>query len=314
MLPSKSWIDSVTLNNPVLVTRIDGHMALSNSIALKKAGINRFTPNPPGGIIDKDPITGEPTGILKENAIDLVRRVIPKKTKEIRDEIFNTSMKHAASFGVTQVHDMCSWDDLLTYKRNKDKLTLRIKAYTWYENWNNLIDLIKSDGAGDDMLRWDGIKAMVDGSLGSRTAWMHNHYLDDKNTKGVLIINDTTFFKDLIKNIDNNDVQLAVHAIGDKANDWIIDHFLQIIEHNGIKDRRFRIEHAQHLTNNGIDKIAQKVGEEATELVIASKNSDKKEFIYESADLLFHLLVLLRNQSLSIIDVINELEKRSIIQ
>tara|TARA_X000000368_G_scaffold77533_1_gene57851 strand:- start:2663 stop:4273 length:1611 start_codon:yes stop_codon:yes gene_type:complete len=255
VLPSKSWIDSVTLNNPVLVTRIDGHMALSNSIALKKAGINRFTPNPPGGIIDKDPITGEPTGILKENAIDLVRRVIPKKTKEIRDEIFNTSMKHAASFGVTQVHDMCSWDDLLTYKRNKDKLTLRIKAYTWYENWNNLIDLIKSDGAGDDMLRWDGIKAMVDGSLGSRTAWMHNHYLDDKNTRGVLIINDTTFFKDLIKNIDNNDVQLAVHAIGDKANDWIIDHFLQIIEHNGIKDRRFRIEHAQHLTNNGIDKI-----------------------------------------------------------
>lgn len=255
VLPSKSWIDSVTLNNPVLVTRIDGHMALSNSIALKKAGINRFTPNPPGGIIDKDPITGEPTGILKENAIDLVRRVIPKKTTEIRDEIFNTSMKHAASFGVTQVHDMCSWDDLLTYKRNKDKLTLRIKAYTWYENWNNLIDLIKSDGAGDDMLRWDGIKAMVDGSLGSRTAWMHNHYLDDKNTRGVLIINDTTFFKDLIKNIDNNDVQLAVHAIGDKANDWIIDHFLQIIEHNGIKDRRFRIEHAQHLTNNGIDKI-----------------------------------------------------------
>ena len=205
VLPSKSWIDSVTLNNPVLVTRIDGHMALSNSIALKKAGINRFTPNPPGGIIDKDPITGEPTGILKENAIDLVRRVIPKKTKEIRDEIFNTSMKHAASFGVTQVHDMCSWDDLLTYKRNKDKLTLRIKAYTWYENWNNLIDLIKSDGAGDDMLRWDGIKAMVDGSLGSRTAWMHKHYLDDKNTRGVLIINDTTFFKDLIINVDNND-------------------------------------------------------------------------------------------------------------
>ena len=149
-------------------------MALSNSVALKKAGINRFTPNPPGGIIDKDPITGEPTGILKENAIDLVRRVIPNKTKKIRDEIFNTSMKYAASFGITQVHDMCSWDDLLTYKRNKDKLTLRIKAYTWYENWNNVIDLIKSDGVGDNMLRWDGIKAMVDGSLGSRTAWMHN--------------------------------------------------------------------------------------------------------------------------------------------
>ena len=255
VMPSKSWIDSVTLKNPVLVTRIDGHMALSNSIALKKAGINKLTPNPPGGIIDKDPITNEPTGILKENAIDLVRKIIPDKTKKLRDEIFTISMKHAASVGVTQVHDMCTWDDLQTYKRNKDKLTLRIKAYTWYEDWKNLINLIEAEGVGDDMLRWNGIKAMVDGSLGSKTAWMHNHYLDDKNSKGVLIINDTTFFKKLIKDIDDKDVQLAVHAIGDRANDWIISNFLQIIDQNGIKDRRLRIEHAQHLTNNSIDKI-----------------------------------------------------------
>ena len=255
VMPSKSWIDSITLKNPVLVTRIDGHMALTNSFALNKAGINKFTPNPPGGIIDKDPLTNEPTGILKENAINLIREIIPTKTKKMRDEIFTISLKHAASLGVTQVHDMSSWDDLLTYKRNKEKLTLRIKAYTWYEDWKNLINLIEEDGVGDDMLRWDGVKAMVDGSLGSRTAWMHNHYLDDKNSKGVLIIKDTTFFKELIKDIDNKDVQLAVHAIGDRANDWIINHFLQIIEQNGIKDRRFRIEHAQHLTKNGINKI-----------------------------------------------------------
>ncbi len=255
VMPSKSWIDSITLKNPVLVTRIDGHMALTNSFALNKAGINKFTPNPPGGIIDKDPLTNEPTGILKENAINLIREIIPTKTKKMRDEIFTISLKHAASLGVTQVHDMSSWDDLLTYKRNKEKLTLRIKAYTWYEDWKNLINLIEEDGVGDDMLRWDGVKAMVDGSLGSRTAWMHNHYLDDKNSKGVLIIKDTTFFKELIKDIDHKDVQLAVHAIGDRANDWIINHFLQIIEQNGIKDRRFRIEHAQHLTKNGINKI-----------------------------------------------------------
>ena len=255
MLPSKSWIDSITSKNPVLVTRIDGHMALSNSAALKAAGINKFTPNPPGGIIDRDSLTGEATGILKENAIDLVRNIIPKKTNEIKDEIFNASMKHAASLGLTQVHDMCSWDDLLTFRRNKDVLTLRIKGYTWYENWNDLKMLINSEGIGDDMLRWNGLKAMVDGSLGSRTAWMHNHYLDEKNSKGFLIIKDTIQFKKLILDVDNHNIQLAVHAIGDRANDWIIDQFFQVFNSNGKKDRRFRIEHAQHLTQKGINNI-----------------------------------------------------------
>ncbi|MDA9991953.1 amidohydrolase [Candidatus Marinimicrobia bacterium] len=254
-LPNKSWIDSLTNNNPVLVIRVDGHMALANSKALEEANINENTPNPVGGEIVKDINTGIPTGILKDTAIDIVRKLIPKQSHSEQDSILKTSMNYASSQGITQIHDMATWDDLQTFRRNKDKLTLRIKTYTWYEDWEKLIDLIDKYGKGDNILRWDGIKAMIDGSLGSRTAWMHNHYLDDKNTNGIMRIKDTNSFKKMITNLDKNGIQLAIHAIGDKANDWIIKQSMNLSKVNGFIDRRIRIEHAQHLTKDAIEKI-----------------------------------------------------------
>ncbi len=255
VIPNKSWIDSLTNNFPVLVSRVDGHMALANSKALEKANINENTPNPVGGEIVKDINTGIPTGILKDTAIDIVRKLIPKQSHSEQDSILKTSMNYASSQGITQIHDMATWDDLQTFRRNKDKLTLRIKAYTWYEDWEKLIGLIDAHGIGDDILRWDGIKAMIDGSLGSRTAWMHNHYLDDKSTNGIMRINDTNSFKDMMKILDEKGIQLAIHAIGDKANDWIINQSMYLNKINGLIDRRIRIEHAQHLTNDAIKKI-----------------------------------------------------------
>ena len=255
VLPNKSWIDSLTNNNPVLVSRVDGHMALANSKALEEANINENTPNPVGGEIVKDINTGIPTGILKDTAIDIVRKLIPKQSHSEQDSILKTSMNYASSQGITQIHDMATWDDLQTFRRNKDKLTLRIKTYTWYEDWEKLIDLIDKYGKGDNILRWDGIKAMIDGSLGSRTAWMHNHYLDDKNTNGIMRIKDTNSFKKVITNLDKNGIQLAIHAIGDKANDWIIKQSMNLNKVNGLIDRRIRIEHAQHLTKDAIEKI-----------------------------------------------------------
>ena len=255
LIPDKSWIDSLTNNFPVLVSRVDGHMALANSKALEKANINENTPNPVGGEIVKDINTGMPTGILKDTAIDIVRKLIPKQSHSEQDSILKTSMNYASSQGITQIHDMATWDDLQTFRRNKDKLTLRIKAYTWYEDWEKLIGLIDAHGVGDDILRWDGIKAMIDGSLGSRTAWMHNHYLDDKSTNGIMRINDTNSFKDMMKILDEKGIQLAIHAIGDKANDWIINQSMNLNKMNGLIDRRIRIEHAQHLTNDAIKKI-----------------------------------------------------------
>jgi len=230
-------------------------MALANSKALELAEIDQNTPDPVGGVIVRDSKTGNPTGILKDNAINLVSNNIPKDTNEKRIQILDAAMRHAASVGITQIHDMCQWIDLETYRENKNSLTLRIYALPWYTNWKKLITLINNEGIGDDQLRWNGIKAMVDGSLGSRTAWMHEPYLDDRSTSGLLRIADTVEFKNIIKSIDNNGIQLAIHAIGDRANDWILDQIINLDQINGKRDRRSRIEHAQHLTNSAIQKI-----------------------------------------------------------
>ena len=256
-LPSRLWIDNYTEHNPVLVSRVDGHMALANSKALKIAGISKNTPDPKGGVIVRDPNTGEPTGILKDNAISYVSNKIPNDSIHKRMRILETAMKYASSVGITQIHDMCSWEDLNTYRKNKNSLTLRVYALPWYSNWKKLIELVNKEGYGDDLLRWNGIKAMVDGSLGSRTAWMYEPYLDDTTTSGLLRMTDTLEFIDIMKAVDKKGIQLAVHAIGDKANDWIIDAYVNLSTKNGKKDRRLRIEHAQHLTESAINKISK---------------------------------------------------------
>lgn len=254
-LPNRFWIDQYTEQNPVLVSRVDGHMALANSKALELAGINKNTTNPSGGVIVKNQTTGEPTGILKDNAINHVSKIIPNVSKKKRKQILENALEYASSVGITQIHDMCSWEDLETYRKNKNTLTLRVYALPWYSNWKKLIALVKEEGYGDDLLRWNGMKAMVDGSLGSRTAWMYEPYLDDRRTSGLLRMTDTLGFKNIMKSLDDEGIQLAVHAIGDRANDWIIGEYINLIKINGNKDRRSRIEHAQHLTIEAINKI-----------------------------------------------------------
>ena len=252
-IPNKDWIDSVTQNNPVLINRLDGHMALANKLAIKLSKISIKSPNPEGGIIviKNDNITG----ILKDEAISLVKSFIPSKSEKEREKEFLRGQILANSFGITQIHDMCDFNDLKFYIRNKDKLTLRIKVYTWYEEYKDLIRLIKNKGIGDDLLSWNGIKAMVDGSLGSRTAWMHEKYLDD-DTNGLVVLKDTSNFSAILDTLDKEDIQISVHAIGDKANDWIINKYIMLIKQNGEKDRRLRIEHSQHLSPKAIHNMA----------------------------------------------------------
>jgi predicted amidohydrolase YtcJ len=254
-LPTRNWIDEVTENNPVFISRVDGHMALANSIALNLAGINAKTQNPPGGLIVRETTTNQPTGVLKDEARSLVSMIIPGKSNETLDKALKMAMEHAASLGVTQVHDMCSWEDLQTFERNRSSLTLRIYALPWYTNWRQLIELNKEKGPGNDWLRWSGMKAMMDGSLGSRTAWMHDPYLDDPSTKGLLVMADTLEFRKIMREVDRAGIQLAVHAIGTKANEWILDAFVDIEKENGYRDRRSRIEHSQHLTSNSINRF-----------------------------------------------------------
>jgi len=246
-LPTKEWIDAFTSDIPVFIGRLDGHMALANSKVLELAGITNKTPNPPGGLIEKDE-NGKTTGILRDEAMGLVRPFIPENSHEELDVAMQKAMEYAASIGVTQIHDMCSWEDLKTYARNKEKLTLRIYALPWYTNWKNIIKYNNDNGSGDDMLRWNGMKAMMDGTLGSRTAWMHTPYKDDPNSNGLVVAADTVEFRKILREVDKANIQIAVHAIGTRANEWILDEFDAIKNEHGERDRRPRVEHAQHLT------------------------------------------------------------------
>ena len=240
--PDKAWIDDIVPDRPVILERLDGHMALANSFALRLAGIDRGTKDPAGGLIVKDD-NGYPTGILKDKAINLCTDLIPEETDEELDKALERASDHALSLGVTQVHDMGLLRDLEVYRRNykNSNLRIRIKLFTWYTNWEDIVDYVKKNGVGNDWLKWNGIKGMVDGSLGSRTAWMYEPYLDDYHsyskellpTVGIITLKDTTDFKYILRETDKNNIQHAVHAIGDKANDWILNQFSEIRIENG---------------------------------------------------------------------------------
>ncbi len=260
-LPVKEWIDSVTGEHPAFINRYDGHMVLVNSITLKLAGINKNTPNPPGGTIVKDPKTGEPTGVLKDGAMNLVDRIMPPPTEKELDEYLQSAIRHAFEHGFTQVHDMGSyggWADLEAYRNayaNK-QLDLRIYSFVPLRTWQKLDSFVKKNGWGDDQLRWGGLKGFADGSLGSTTAWFYQPYLDAPNNTG-LQVTDTNLIRSWILQADSVGLHIAIHAIGDHANDYILKIYREAIAKNGKKDRRFRIEHAQHLSRQALPEFAE---------------------------------------------------------
>lgn len=259
-LPRRDWIDAVTPDNPVFVNRLDGHMALANSRALELAGITKATRDPAGGLIVRDSGAGgtdEPTGILKDEAMTLVARVQSPPSDADRDEALARALAHAASLGVTQIHDMGTWDDLATHRRAaaRNALTLRVYSFVPLDTWPRLAELVRKEGRGDDRLRWGGLKGYVDGSLGSTTAWFHEPYTDAPSTSG-LVVTDTARLASDVRKADAAGLQVAVHAIGDRANDWLLDTFAHVETANGPKDRRFRIEHAQHLSRAALGRFA----------------------------------------------------------
>lgn len=255
-LPRRDWIDSLTAETPVFVSRLDGHMGLANGRALKLAGITPETPNPPGGTIVRYD-DGRPTGILKDEAQGLVGRVMLPPTEAERDRALAAAVDHALARGVTLVTDMGSWSGLEAYRRAHARGDLRIRVYSVVpiSTWERLADLVARDGRGDDRLFWGGLKGFVDGSLGSTTAWFYEPYDDAPETAG-LVVTDTTELRRQIIAGDSAGLQVIVHAIGDRANDWLLDAFAEAARTNGRRDRRFRIEHAQHLTRAAIRRMA----------------------------------------------------------
>jgi len=260
-LPTKELIDGFTAEIPVFVSRLDGHMALANSLALRLAGVTRQTLDPPGGIIVRDPKTGEPTGILKDAAQTFVWKVISPSSFEEKLAAARAATDYAASLGVTSVQDMSAGADVGTYQTLLDRgeLKTRIYAVAPLPQWERLARTGVRAHFGSDMLRVGGLKGFADGSLGSTTALFYEPYKDEPSTSG--IAGDEMYpegaMLDRVRAADKAGLQTMIHAIGDRANDLILTIFEQVERENGDRDRRFRIEHAQHLRPQDIPRFAR---------------------------------------------------------
>jgi predicted amidohydrolase YtcJ len=247
-LPQRDWIDSVTPNNPVFVNRLDGHMALANSAALRAAAVTRATPTPPGGEIVRD-ATGEPLGVFKDQAMDLVWRGFPQPSPEKRDSALARALAHAASLGVTATaHMSASWADLASYRRMQQagRMTLRVAVYLPLDQWHAVADTVTHAGQGDDWVRIGGVKGYMDGSAGSRTAYFFEPFSDSAGYSGLMQHTETEM-RTWIGAADSAGLQVAVHAIGDRANALLLAIFDSVARAHGARDRRFRDEHTQHL-------------------------------------------------------------------
>ena len=255
-LPTRAWIDSVTRDNPVWINRLDGHMSLANSAALRAAGVTRATSDVAGGTIVRD-AAGEPTGILKDNAASLVDAVVPPPGDAQNDRALQAAMRYVAAQGVTSVHNMGTWGDLATFERAHaaGSLITRVYAVVPLASWARLRDTVAARGHGDAWVRIGGLKGFVDGSLGSHTAAFLEPFTDAPNDTGFLVNTPQDLYA-WTSGADRAGLQVIVHAIGDRAIRTQLGIFARVASENGPRDRRFRIEHAQHIAPADIPRFA----------------------------------------------------------
>lgn len=253
-LPDATMLDKYVPDRPALLRRYDGHMVVVNTRVLKLAGIKAETPDPDGGVIYRKPGTKEPTGVLRDNAIDMVSHLVPAVSDAQIAEGVRAALKDIAANGITSVQDM-DGSDAATRQRllrlyqqlaRQGKLSVRVDLRWPLAEWRELAKLGVEAGFGDDWVRIGGLKGFIDGSLGSSTAKMFDPYLHEKESTGVYVTPPATL-REQIEGADKAGLSVAVHAIGDRGNGELLDIFAEVMKKNGPRDRRFRIEHAQHL-------------------------------------------------------------------
>ena len=268
-LPHKNWLDKFTPHIPVFVTRLDLHIGLANSAALRAAGITAGTPDPVGGEIFRDSVTGEPTGILKDSAVRLLESAMPKPTAADQAVALRLALKQAAAHGVTSIHDITDWTnpswsewELFQTFRRQNELTCRIYARLPLIDWDQrrqAFPRFQTGPTADPWLRFGGLKGFTDGSLGGRTAYFFAPYTDNPDNCGLL--QDEMFpegaMERRIREADLAGIPISVHAIGDRANALLLDILERVSACNGARDRRFRVEHAQHLRAADMARMAK---------------------------------------------------------
>jgi predicted amidohydrolase YtcJ len=257
-LPTAALIDAATPDNPVFINRLDGHMALANSLAMRLARIDRNVKDIAGGEIVRD-ATGNPTGIFKDAAQGYIETAIPAPSFEQQVEAAQAASDHAASLGVTSVQDMSAGTSVGAYQELLRRGTLKTRIYGCspladFKRWANTG---LRAAFGDEMLRVGCLKGYADGSLGSTTAWFFDPYLDAPQSRGLAMADVETTMRQNIRDADKAGLQINIHAIGDRANATILDHYEAVEKGEGVRDRRFRIEHAQHLRQEDIPRFGK---------------------------------------------------------
>jgi predicted amidohydrolase YtcJ len=260
-LPNKEWIDSFTPDTPVFISRYDGHSVLANSAALKLAGIGAQTPDPPGGVIIRNS-RGDPTGVLRDAAMDMVAKIVPPPSHEQELQAIKRALALAASVGVTSVQHMNpEYADIAAYAelQEKGELTARIYAAPLITGVDDQLKIGVRHAFGSAFLRIGAVKAYADGSLGSHTAYFFDPFLDQPDNHGLLSdeMQPLSLMRDRMMNADTAGLQICTHAIGDRAISTVLDLYAEISKAHGEADRRFRIEHAQHMAAKDFDRFAQ---------------------------------------------------------
>jgi predicted amidohydrolase YtcJ len=261
-LPTAAMLDKYVPDRPVLIQRYDGHMALANTKALKLAGITAATPDPEGGVIFRKPGTREPTGVLRDKAMGLVAKLIPPLTDDETAEGIRAALNEARRLGVTSVQDMDGSGARVSYFRQLQRLvragalTTRIRLYWPLSAWAELARIGILRGLGNLWLTIGALKEYIDGSLGSSTAKMYESFLNEPGNTGIYVTPRRKLLEDIQK-ADAAGLAIAVHAIGDRGNAELLDIFAEVAKKNGPRDRRFRIEHAQHLRPQDYPRFAK---------------------------------------------------------
>ncbi|MFW9993538.1 MAG: amidohydrolase [Candidatus Odinarchaeota archaeon] len=259
--PTKDDLDPISLDNPVILTPFYGHMMVVNTRALELAKITKGTPDPPGGKIDHDPLIGEPTGVLREEAMELINAVQPPTTKEESLSGIQKACEIALSWGCASAHELGSTaGDISAYQTALEKGDLKVRIYAMPDArfTETMLDGINLLGVrtrfGDEFLRLGSVKIYLDGSMGARTAVFSEPYADDPSTSGIYTISPEELEQRVIK-AHKLGMQLSIHAIGDKAIDETLDAIESALEQEPRKDHRHRIEHCEVLTGEQVLRI-----------------------------------------------------------
>ncbi len=267
--PTREDLDAVTKSQPMYFERVDGHVAVVNTRALHIAQISAKTPDPPGGHIMHDPQTGQPNGMLEEDAaMNMAFQHIPPVSPEKWRRAVELGLADLAQHGVTSAQDYSPLvaskdlkglpDTVTIYQQLKKegKLTARIFEWLTFELPVARLEKFRQEiGTDDPWLKTGGLKAFMDGSLGSRTAAMYAPYSDEATTKGILRVDPTKLKQEAIER-DRAGFQLLFHAIGDRGNGEALDAFAAASQANGARDRRDRVEHAQVVAPDDFARFA----------------------------------------------------------